>query len=275
MKTLIYQYWDGRPDQSVQAGSDAMNEYADRIGSDYLFEDNPLWIGDRKKFGYYAPHFGAFKPVFEPEFYEKYDKIMFVDTDVFPVNNLLVNCFDQFDADIGICIEPGEPERRKETLGKITHDTDEHWAKTVENKWGKKMPRNENGLLKVYNTGMVMYSQPGMEIARKSWMNFVAYAEMIRTAGMTNSFYWCDQPYLHAMMFACEMNVQEIDPHWNCIITGSRLKSRPERHLIDNRDGNEKFVHAMFPGADGMSSDNLWKIVNEPFDKWPPVGLSI
>ena len=89
MKNLIYQYWDGAVRNSVHAGVNAMKAYASRIGADYIFEDNPKYIHDRR-FGNYSPHYGAFKPVFESP-YNEYDNVLFADTDVFPVNGLKEN----------------------------------------------------------------------------------------------------------------------------------------------------------------------------------------
>ena len=73
MKNLIYQYWDGAVRNSVHAGVNAMKAYASRIGADYIFEDNPKYIHDRR-FGNYSPHYGAFKPVFESPYNGRVEK---------------------------------------------------------------------------------------------------------------------------------------------------------------------------------------------------------
>ena len=97
MKTAIYQYWDGTPRPSCYAGVRNMREYADRIGADYKFEQNPNWLRTRWKIenGGYSAHYGAFKPLFESA-WDEYDKILFVDTDVFAVDGLEENVFDHF-----------------------------------------------------------------------------------------------------------------------------------------------------------------------------------
>ena len=44
MKTVIYQFWDGKVRDSVHAGVANMKKYAKYVGADYVFEDNPRWI---------------------------------------------------------------------------------------------------------------------------------------------------------------------------------------------------------------------------------------
>jgi len=267
MKTLIYQYWDGPVKPSVKAGVDAMRTYAERIGADYLFEDNPRYIRDRR-FGNYSAHYGAFKPVFEKP-YRDYDFILFADTDVFPVDNLQENIFEYFDhsADIGICTEPFQPKQRQITTGRITSARDEQWARMVKDKWGTEVPRTEEGLVKVYNTGVVLYSDKGMEHARNNWASFDEYVNLVRSIGL-DSFYTCDQPYLHAMMFATNMKVMEMDNNWNSYVHGTRDKIQPKRRIMDWRTPETKFVHCQFPGADNMNEEQLLKVVNLPRDQW-------
>ena len=43
-----------------------MEEYALRIGSEYIYEQDPYW---RTDLGRYSPHYGTFKPIYEDEFY--------------------------------------------------------------------------------------------------------------------------------------------------------------------------------------------------------------
>ena len=83
MKTLIYQYWLGKPGIAVKAGIENMKAYANQIGADYKFAKNPTWGSNHCDIPEY---YNAFEPIYNPEFYEKYDKILFVDTDVFAVN---------------------------------------------------------------------------------------------------------------------------------------------------------------------------------------------
>ena len=265
MKNLIYQYWDGPVRESVRAGVNSMKKYADRIGAEYIFEDNPRYIRDRR-FGNYSAHYGAFKPVFESP-YNEYDNVLFADTDVFPVDGLTENIFEGFNSHIGICTEPFQPKQRLITLGRITSQSDNKWANMVEDKWGVKMPRTKERLIKVYNTGVVLYSNKGMEHARKNWVKFDEYVNLVKRSGL-DSFYTCDQPYLHAMMFVTNMDVIELDNNWNSYVHGTRDKNQPKRRIVDHRTPETKFVHCQFPGADNMNEEQLLRVVNLPRDQW-------
>jgi hypothetical protein len=265
---LIYQYWDGPVRESCLAGVKTMREYAKRIGAEYVFDNNPNFV--RKHFGFelgqYTPHYGAFKPIFDTSF-DKYDKILFADTDVFPIDGLTTNIFDEFTDEIGICNEPFQPKQRTVTKGRITSEQDEKWAKIVKRVWGCDVPRTEEGLVEVFNTGMVLYSKQARLKARETWTGFRNYVNTVRAEGL-DSFYTCDQPYLHAMMFAKNFNVQRMNNGWNSYIHYTRDNTRPDRYLCDWRNEETKFVHVQFAGADNLDEETHWKIVNLPREKW-------
>ena len=111
MKNLIYQYWDGDLTPGCIAGTKSMKKYANRIGAKYLFEHSPRFVTN---LGLYSPHYGSFKPVYDESFHV-YDNVLFTDTDVFPVDDLEENVFDNFTADVGSCTEPDQPYLRSIT----------------------------------------------------------------------------------------------------------------------------------------------------------------
>jgi hypothetical protein len=267
MKNLIYQYWDGNVKDSVRAGVRNMKAYAERIGAEYIFEDNPKWILSKGlNFGSYSAHYGAFKFIFEKE-YEEYDNILFCDTDIFTVDNLKVSIFDNFTSDIGICEEPFQPKQRTITTGRITSERDNEWAKLIEKAYGGVMPRTEDNLMKVYNTGVVLYSKNGMKKAREYFVDFQKYVKLIRENNL-DSFYTCDQPYLHAMLFSKPFDVCIMDNEWNSYVHGTRDKYQPKRRIVDHRTENTKFVHCQFPGADELDEETLLRVVNLPREQW-------
>jgi hypothetical protein len=264
---VIYQFWDGNVRPSCRAGVENMKAYADFIGAEYVFEENPQWIKSiGLDFGNYSAHFGAFKPLWNKA-YLKYDNILFCDTDVFAVDGIKQNIFEQFDADVGICEEPFQPPQRTITLGRITTQQDNLWASTLEKAYSFTMPRTEDKLVKVYNSGMVLYSQNGAEHARTHWKKFNDYSKLIRSKPL-DSFYVSDQPYLHAMIFATNMNYQIMDNKWNSYIHGTRDKYNPKRRIMDHRTSDTQFVHCQFPGADNMTAEQLLRVVNLPREEW-------
>lgn len=263
MKNIIYQYWDGNILPGVRAGVDNMKAYAERIGADYVFEENPRFVTN---LGSYSPHYGAFKPIFTEKFHE-YDNVLFADTDVFALDGVNDNIFEGFAADIGICTEPLQPALRNARTGGRTNRTSEkQWANLVKSKWNIDLPRDENGLLKVYNSGVVLYSNAGMKKARDLWIPFKEYVSTIKCTNL-NAFYTCDQPYVHIMMQ--KLNWVELDNEWNRYITYTgKTNNKGIKTVCDPRTPNTKFVHIQLRGADHYDADMHWKIANLPVEKW-------
>lgn len=262
MKNLIYQYWDGPITGGCRAGVENMKKYAERIGADYLFEENPKFVTN---LGGYSPHYGAFKPIYTDSFHQ-YDNILFADTDIFTVEGLTKNIFEGFTADVGICTEPDQPTLRQKTAGNITTARDEKWASIVESRWNIKVPRTDEGLMKVYNSGVVLYSNKGLVKAKERFVPFKEYVDMIKASGLMN-FYTCDQPYLHAMLQVANMDWIEMDNGWNSYIHYIRQGNQPRR-INDSRTKDTKFVHIQMAGADNFDAAKLDRITNLPQSEW-------
>lgn len=265
---VIYQYWDGPVRESCLAGVKAMKQYAERIGAEYIFDDNPHFLKNHfgYDFGNYSPHYGAFRPIYD-KFFDNFENVLFCDTDVFPVDGLEENIFDDFYGDIGICNEPFQPKQRTITKGRITSAQDERWAKMVKDMWDVEVPRTDDGLVEVFNTGMVLYSKEARIKAREVWIDPKEYVDIVRSCGL-DAFYTCDQPYLHAMMFVCDHYVQRMNNGWNSYIHYTRDINHEYRYLCDWRNEETKFVHVQFAGADNLDEDTHWRIVNLPRDRW-------
>ena len=267
MKYLIYQFWDGNVRPSVHAGVNSMKAYADMVGADYVFEDNPQWVKSLgMNFGNYSAHYGAFKPLWNKR-YRDYDKILFCDTDIFHVDGTRDNIFEEFQGQVGLCEEVWQPKQRTITKGRITSQQDLLWADAVKETYGVDVPRTEDGLVRIYNSGVVIYSQEGAEHARTKWDNFKNYVNEMRKRPL-DSFYHCDQPYLHAMIFATDMDVHFMDSKWNSFIHGTRDINHADRYIVDHRTPETVFVHGMFPGADDMNEEQLLRIINNPPTDW-------
>lgn len=261
MKNLIYQYWDGDYNRlGVIAGVNAMKKYAQRIGATYIFEKNPQYAKSLGyNFGMYTPHFGAFKPVLENW---EYDNILFTDTDVFPVENLTDNIFEVPFKNIAVCKEEWQTINKPDNL----KQTDILWAAIVENEYNIKIPRDSYGNVIIYNSGVVLYSKQGAQLARDNFVSFGEYAKLIKTKGKNlPAFYISDQPYLHAMLMKCEWT--ELDKGWNSYVHYLHNTKDP-RPVIDNRTSSTKFVHIQLRCADDWNEEKLWKITNLPVSEW-------
>lgn len=262
MKNIIYQYWNGTIRKSARAGVENMKKYAQRIGADYRFDENPKYFKNLNASA--SKYYDCFRPIYDEAFHE-YDNVMFADTDVFAVQDLKENVFDALTGEIAMCTEPFQPKQRQITLGRITTQKDELWARVVKDKFGGTLPRDEDNLLKVYNSGVVLYSNTGLLKAKEE---FVPFNDYIKEMQHIDVFYTLDQPYLHAMVYSTSIDFQELDNGWNSYIHGTKDKFQPKRRIMDWRNENTKFVHCQFPGADDMSEEQLLKVVNLPRDQW-------
>jgi hypothetical protein len=268
MKNVIYQYWDGDVRPSAQYGSDCMKEYADRIGCDYIFETNARFVTNLgAKSGYY----GCFKPVFDDKFLE-YDNVLFADTDVFPVDGLEENIFETFTGELGMATEPLQPYYRSlNTPGQqVNASTEASWKTLVSTRFGSKLPVDDRGRIKTYNSGVVLYSNAGLRKCREQFVPFKEYLEAMGEINLASKVYGTDQGYLHAMAFAMDIDFVEIDNEWNRYITWDPLSPAMfgQRKCIDPRTENTKMVHVQMRGADNMDNDWHWRVVNEPVSKW-------
>jgi len=261
---LIYQYWDGDIRIGCEAGIDCMSAYADRIGAEYLFEHNPRFVTN---LGSMSKMYGMYKPVYDESFH-KYDNVLFADTDIFPVDGLTESIFDGFDADVGICTEEDQPRLRLNTEGRITHASDEAWAKLAKKIWGVDVPRTKDGLMKVYNAGLVLFSRAGLQKARDRFIPFKEYMNAIIDSGAgLPAFYTSDQCYLHVMLDFVGMDWVELDNGWNSYIHYIKQNGEP-RAINDTRTEATKFAHIQLAGADHNDAEWHWRITNLPQSEW-------
>lgn len=264
VKNLIYQYWDGNLTSGCKAGSENMKRYATRIGAEYLFEHNPRFVTN---LGGYSAHFGSFKPIYDETFHI-YDNVLFTDTDVFVVDGIKENIFENFNVDLGICTEPFQPKQRERVPGLLSKASDEHWASIIKSKWSIDLPRTSEGLLKVYNSGVVLYSNKGLLAAREKFVPFIEYINLVKSK-KAKSFYTSDQSYLHAMLFVARMNYIELNNEWNRFIHYYHTDvSKKSVSINDSRTSDTKFVHIQLRGADNYDAPTLWRITNLPREEW-------
>lgn len=267
MANLIYQFWDGPMRESCQAGVDNMKAYAESIGAEYLFEHNPEFIKSQGiNLGTYTPHYGAFKPVYDTAF-DKYDNVMFADTDVFAVDGIDENIFDYFEtlnADVAMCTEPLQPKLRQISTGIAKEEFEHRWADSIRSKWNTELPKTEEGLYKVFNSGVVLYSRNGLNECKNKFPPFLDYIKMVRNSRVS-AFYEGDQNYLHCMIFVCKLKFAELNNEWNRYIT---LASKQPRTICDPRTPDTKLVHIQMRGADHLSAAQLWKVTNLPVSEW-------
>jgi len=265
MKNLIYQYWLGQRKDSANAGIENMKNYAESVGAEYIFQSNPKWA---QQYVDIPQYYNAFEPVYNKDMFERFDKILFVDTDVFAVEGLEENIFDLDIGDIGICREKHKEETRGRGEGNINNRTDRLWNGYMVNKYGSSMPKNEDGHMKVFNSGVVLYTPEGREKARNNWKPFQEYVDHVRNSSLPR-FYQIDQNYLHAMLTVADMNVTEMDDGWNTYIHYAGNAAEVPRPVFDGRDQwTAKFCHVQLRHADNHDAEWHHTIVNKPQSEW-------
>ena len=267
MKNLIYQYYDGPVLPGTKASVSMMKEYANRIGAEHLFEENPRWIVKKgRNLGRYTPHYGQFKIVYDP-FFEQYDSVLFLDSDIFPVDKLQENIFEVPVGHLGICTEGLQPDIRKRIGGQINHAADEKFARMIKEVYKKDLPRREDGLLKVYNSGVVLYTKDGRQHCKKNFIKFENFKRQVFRYGISD-FYASDQGYIHAMLEVANLDWVELNAGWNSFIHYEPETSGPKRPVVDTRTEETKFVHVQLRAADHYDYDKLWRITNQEESTW-------
>lgn len=267
MKNIIYQYWDGPLSVGCKAGVEAMKSYAAYIGAEYRFEHNPQYFA--KELGQHqSKYFGAFRPIYDEDFHQ-YDNVLFADTDIFPVKGLTKNIFEEFTSDIGICEEEMQPQLRLQTAGQITSARDEQWAKAIKKHWNVDVPRTNDGLVRAYNSGVVLYSNKGLKEAKEKFIPFKQYVNTMNKEKLI-TFYTLDQPYLHAMLCVTGINWQTMDSGWNSYVHyfKQNVNGAVVKQINDTRNENTKFVHIQLAGADNYDKEKLDRITNLPQEEW-------
>ena len=260
MSNLIYQYYEGKVTTGVAAGVLLMKDYAERIGAEYIFDDNQGWIKSN-------PYYGAFRPVIDPEF-DKYDNILFADCDIIPIDGLTDNIFDEMNGrDVLIAEEWNQPEARaKYNVGGITGARDNEWAEWAKRTYGASVPRTEDGRVRVFNSGVVLYSKEGRKKFRTLVGNFeLSVTNYINGASRFPRFYTLDQNYLNVMM--CGVNWGLLDYTWNSSVNYVP-ETRDPRPINDLRTKDTKFVHVQIRGKGDFTLWTMKDIANKPVEGW-------
>jgi hypothetical protein len=263
MRNIIYQYWKGPMKPGVRASTKLMKEYADRIGAEYRFDHNTEMASQLVDIPiYYEPA----NPLVDG-FFDKFDNVALVDIDVFPVEGLTQNIFEELNGeDAGICTEPMQPKFRQiYNVAGITNSNDSNWAALLKRQWNIEYSRDVDGRPMVYNTGVVIISKNGLAKMKKEWPTFQQYVNVVRKAGFPK-FYLLFQDYFSAFIHMKGFKFKPLDNGWNSYV--HKLGSHPNATVNDTRTANTKLVHIMFRTADDWPEESLWQITNKPVSEW-------
>jgi len=263
MRNIIYQYWKGPMKPGVRASTKAMKEYADRIGAEYRFDHNVEIASQVVDVPiYYEPA----NPLVDG-FFDQFDNVMLVDIDVFPVEGLTENIFEELNGeDAGICSEPEQPYFRQiYDVAGINNMADERWCRLLKHTWNIDYSRDDKQRPMVYNTGVVVISKAGLAKIKKEWPKFQEYVNVVRNAGFPR-FYVFFQDYFSAFIHMKGFKFKALNNGWNSYM--HKLGKHPNATVNDTRTKDTKFVHIMFRTADDWSAETLWQITNLPQQQW-------
>lgn len=259
MKTIIYQYWSGiRPEYSY-ASEELFRNYAKAVGADYLFADDVYPIRAMHK-----RYFGALRPILDPSFHE-YDAVLFVDMDVIPRAAPVDDIFADLSGHIMLAEESKQPELRQDMKGNINGRNDRRWARISEVVWRSHVARDVASRPKVFNSGVVLYSQEGLRVLNRILPSVLSYQISMRLAGLPR-FYRLDQNYLNTFIGKKEVDFVPLDGRWNAQITMVQQEDGTPR-LIDERDEHSQFFHMQHgPTKPDMSREDAAAVAVRAFD---------
>lgn len=255
MKTLIYQYWLGERPLYGEVSQQMFQEYARLTGSDYRYDSNPSYFK-----GKYGVYYHALRPLFDEEFHQ-YDRVLYVDMDVYTAKGLTENIFELDFPYIAMAQEPDQPELRSKTDGKISLKNDLYWAKVVKWLYGIELPVDALGRPLVYNAGVLLYTKDGMKFAAEKFLNIKRYAWAMGLSRLPR-FYRNDQNYLHVCGFMKDFTLTELSNDWNSIIHQIRDENG-EIQINDGRSSDSKFVHLQARNRSEKTADELVKYVQD------------
>ena len=154
------------------------------------------------------------------------------------------NIFETEVRHIAMAEEPEQPEQRRFRTGMVTSAKDMHWLRLVQQHCGTSPPVNSQGFPKVYNSGVVLYTQTGLKAARDKFFSIDRYAALMHLAKLPK-FYRLDQNFLGAASFIPGMFFDELPQHWNVRLRDdSYLPEANDRRIIDSHMKDEpSFYH--------------------------------
>lgn len=258
MNKVIYQYWRGEIPNYVHAVRRLFSDYANQIGAEYVFEHNPTFIRALN-----ATYYSALRPVFDRRFH-RFDKVLFADMDVIPIDGLQSDIFAEKTAHIAMAEEVEQPALRANMTGKIRSENDLKWAAVAEKIWDCKIRRDEEQRPLVFNSGVVLYSREGLKLARKYAPGMSAYQLRMKFAGVPK-FYRLDQNYLNLVASMPQIEFTRLDGHWNAQLNRVGTGNGNSK-LLNEVDSKSRFIHLQHSAKKTMTQEQIVALARGELD---------
>lgn len=255
MRNLIYQYWTGNVPYYIGKSVEMMREYAKSIGAEYRVDINDNFFS-----GSHAQYSQALRPIHDTEFH-KYDNVLFCDMDIF--TKATENIFEEPNQGFSMAEEIGQTVLREHATGPINGTQDKIWRQHMIELYNSKVPLDEKGRVITFNTGVVMYTQEALSLAKDNWIDYETYVKDCRRFF---KFYQIDQNYLNAMAFMGPVKFTQLDGKWNSQLY--YIGNKVPRDILDNRTEETQFVHCQLRGRDSLTDDKIYDIMYKDVDNW-------
>ena len=252
MKAAIYQYWCGNlPLGYARLSRNLFTEYARVNHIHYRFDENPSFFK-----GKYSEYYHALRPIYD-EWFHSFDLVLYVDMDVFPTRSASPALFESSIGHLAMAEERGEPMFRKIAAGPINERRDARWACLCRHVYGARLPTLATGEVRVFNSGVVLYSRDGMRACSQLFPNRRVYSTLIRLTGLPR-FYRLDQNYLGLAGFMNGVSFTELQNAWN-----RRVKTAPDgTYDYDVTEEKAQFVHLQTRDRKNLSETEILAVVN-------------
>ena len=249
MKNLIYQFWTGDMPPYAKMGQKLVKAYASKAGAEYRFDRNPGFFKGKR-----ARYYHCLRPVFDQSFHE-FDRVLFLDMDIFPVQSADPGIFELDLADIAMAAERLQPELRETVAGRVNARNDRRWQWICEKFFGSNIPTDQKGRPLVYNSGVILFSKQGMAKAHKTFSNIRTYIATMKILRLCE-FYRLDQNYLGCNAFRKGIEFTELSQVWNSQIHIFEDVQGTQK-LIDRRSADTNFIHFQLPEKREMSETQI------------------
>tara|TARA_R110002074_G_scaffold34536_1_gene94984 strand:- start:868 stop:1650 length:783 start_codon:yes stop_codon:yes gene_type:complete len=257
MKNLIYQFWSGDIPYYAKFSAKKIKEYAEYIGADYKVYFNEDFIKTSNR-----SYWNCFRPILDTTFHV-YDNVLFLDMDIFPVENIKENIFESEVNGIGMVEEWHQPKIRYNSTGAISGLNDEEWAKRLKKHYNIDLPRNKKSQLKVFNSGVVYYTKEALDFAYNNWPDLNDFQSVMQ--GMPQ-FYYLDQNVIGGLAFLKNSKFTQLDNKWNSQIHyDGQGNPRP---IHSNINSDTQLVHIQLRGRNTLTDEKIYDIVNKPINEW-------
>lgn len=259
MKACVYSYWLSTPVlPGARAGAAAMAAYAKTVGADFRFDCHSPYM---TRHGVDARWFDKLRPAYDPTF-AAYDKVLVVDSDVFPVDGITANIFDEPCDGFGMVEEPDQPAFRERFPSSLFSRTgDERWALFVRRAWGAMIPFDDHGRPRTWNAGVILLTRDALGAIPSLAVQPQGYVDAAKREGLPHG-YTTEQAYLNLLAFSGWVRFTPLALEWN-----RQLHHLGDGTTYDRRTADTKFVHVQFRGADHHDAAWHHALVNRPNPK--------